>query len=68
MNSKNLLTVVLFLLMLGVNRYFADSQSLWKPTGLLVLALAFGGALLASVKEMLDDILDAPRINKSSMS
>lgn len=59
---KTILTLVLLLVLVVLHALGGDTPSLTLATVKLALALAFGGMLLAVVKDWLEDFLDAPRL------
>lgn len=59
---KLTLTVALLIALVVLHVMGGDSPSLALATAKLVLALSFGGMLLAVAKEALGEFLDAPRL------
>lgn len=62
---KHFLTLATLAVLVVLHLVGGDSPSLLLATGKLALALTFGGLLLASAKDLLDDAFDAPRISQN---
>lgn len=67
MNRKHILTVALFFVLLAL-KHFSEPGNLTVATLMLATAIGFGFALLASVRDLLEDIFDAPPVRRSSLS